>query len=351
MILTINPGSTSTKIAVFDEDLNLKFEENLTHSNEELEKYETISDQKEFRANVIKEVVISNGIKIEDLSIVVGRGGLVKSIPGGTYIVDEDLIKDLVAGVQGQHASNLGGVIAKELAEIAGVEAVITDPVVVDELSDIARISGVKDYPRKSIFHALNQKAILRQYCEDRDINTEDATVIIAHMGGGVSVGYHENNEVMDVNNALGGQGPFSPERCGTLSPYTVLEMLKDHDEATVKKLFTGKGGMVDLLGTNNVKEISEKAEQGEEPYKLILDAMCYQIAKEIGSLATIKNGEIDAIILTGGIAYSKYVVEQISNRVKFICDIVVYPGENEILALAQAGKRILDKVEEPKKY
>jgi len=351
MILTINPGSTSTKIAVFNNDLEMKFEENLTHSNNELEKYNSISEQKEFRANAIKNVIKSNEVKISDLTIIVGRGGLVKPIAGGTYIVDDNLIKDLTKGVQGQHASNLGGIIAKEIADEIGVKAVITDPVVVDELSNIARISGLKDYPRKSIFHALNQKAILRQYCEDKNIKTEDAKVIITHMGGGVSVGYHENNQVLDVNNALGGQGPFSPERCGTLSPYTVLEMLETKEIDEVKKLFTGKGGMVDLLDTNNVKEISEKAEKGIEPQKLILDAMCYQIAKEIGALATINNGKIDVIILTGGIAYSEYVVKEIKNRVDFISDVVIYPGENEILALAQAGKRILDEIEQPKKY
>lgn len=351
-ILTINPGSTSTKIAVFDNE-DLVFEKTLRHSSEEIGKYEKISDQFEFRKTVIEDALTEGGIKTSDLDAVVGRGGLLKPIEGGTYVVNEAMIDDLRVGVLGEHASNLGGIIAKEIGDAVNIPSYIVDPVVVDEMDDVARISGIEDIDRKSIFHALNQKATARRAAKELEKEYIDCNFIVAHMGGGISVGAHEKGKVIDVANALDGEGPFSPERSGGLPVGDLVKMCFSgkYTQDEIKKKIKGNGGLVGYLNTNDGREVETRIEAGDEKAKLVYEAMAYQVSKEIGSCASVLKGNVDAILLTGGIAYSKMFTGMIEERVNFISDVKIYPGEDEMIALAQGGLRVLNKEEEPKTY
>jgi butyrate kinase len=351
-LLTINPGSTSTKIAVFDNE-KLVFEKTLRHSSEEIGKYKKISDQFEFRKTVIEEALKEGGIKVSELNAVVGRGGLLRPIEGGTYIVNNDMINDLNVGVLGEHASNLGGIIAKQIGDEVGIPSYIVDPVVVDELDDVARVSGIPEIERKSIFHALNQKAIARRAAKELGKDYKDCNFIVAHMGGGVSVGVHEKGRVIDVANALDGEGPFSPERSGTLPVGDLVKMCFSgkYTQDEIKKKIKGNGGIVAYLNTNDVRDVEKSINDGNEKSKLIHDAMVYQISKEIGSCAAVLKGKVDAILLTGGIAYSNLITNNIKERVNFISDVKVYPGEDEMIALAQGGLRVLNGEEEAKVY
>lgn len=351
-ILAINPGSTSTKIAVFDNE-DLVFEKTLRHSTEEINKYDKISDQFEFRKNVIQDSVTEFGIKISDLDAVVGRGGLLKPIQGGTYAVNEDMIKDLRVGVLGEHASNLGGIIAKEIGDSVCIPSYIVDPVVVDEMNDVARVSGIPEINRKSIFHALNQKATARRAAKELDREYDECNFIVAHMGGGVSVGAHEKGRVVDVANALDGEGPFSPERSGGLPVGDLVKMCFSgkYSQDEIKKRIKGNGGLVAYLNTNDVRDVQDKIVSGDEKAKLIYEAMAYQIAKEIGACASVLKGKVDAILLTGGIAYSTQFTDLIKERVEYITEVKVYPGEDEMIALAQGGLRVLSKEEEAQVY
>jgi butyrate kinase len=351
-ILVINPGSTSTKIGVYDGETQVLVE-TLRHSAEEIGKYATIYDQYEFRKDVILKVLADKNFDVKELGAVVGRGGLLKPVEGGTYAVDEKMLEDLKVGVMGQHASNLGGIIADEIAKSLGIPAFIVDPVVVDEMDEVARVSGMPEIERMSIFHALNQKAVARRYAAENGKDYNDVNLIVVHMGGGVSVGTHKNGRVVDVNNALDGEGPFSPERSGGVPVGQLVELCYSgkYTLADMKKKITGRGGMVAYLNTNDFIEIEKKALAGDKEYKLIFDAFVYQVAKEIGKNAPVLSGKIDAVILTGGIAYSKPVVAGISEMVSFIAPIVVYPGEDELLALAQGGLRVLKGEESAKVY
>lgn len=351
-ILTINPGSTSTKIAIFDNEKPV-FEEVLRHSAEEIGKYEKIFDQYEFRKNVILETLRENEINLTKLAAVVGRGGLLKPIAGGTYKVDENMLKDLKVGVLGEHASNLGGVLAYEIASQLNIPAFIVDPVVVDEMDEVARISGMPEIQRKSIFHALNQKAVARRAANDKGKKYEDMNFVVAHLGGGISVGAHQKGRVIDVNNALDGEGPFSPERSGGL-PVGDLAKLCFSGKYTldeIKKKIKGNGGLVAYLGTNDGREVVKMIESGDTKAELVYQAMAYQVAKEIGSCAAVLKGNVDAIILTGGIAYDKLFTGWIKERVSFISEVLVYPGEDEMIALAEGGLRVLRGEEEAKIY
>ncbi len=351
-MLAINPGSTSTKIAVFDNE-ELVFEKTLRHSSEEIGQYEKISDQFEFRKNVIEEAVKENGVKIEELDAVVGRGGLLKPIQGGTYSVSQPMIEDLKVGVLGEHASNLGGIIAKEIAAKADAPSFIVDPVVVDELQAVARISGMPELERKSIFHALNQKATARRAAVEMNKKYEEVNIIVAHMGGGISVGAHENGNVIDVANALDGEGPFSPERSGGLPVGDLAKMCFSgkYTLEDIKKKIKGNGGIVAYLNTNDAREVEAMIEEGNEKAKLVYEAMAYQVAKEIGACAAVLKGKVDAIVLTGGIAYSKMFIKWIEERISFIGEVKIYPGEDEMIALAQGALRVLKGEEEAKTY
>lgn len=348
-LLIINPGSTSTKIGVYEDEKAILVE-TLRHSSEEIAKYEHIYDQFQFRKNVILDVLKEKDIDIKTLNAIVGRGGLLKPIEGGTYAVNDKMLEDLKVGIQGQHASNLGGIIANEIAKELNVPAFIVDPVVVDEMEDIARVSGMPEIERKSIFHALNQKAVAKRYAKEKGKKYEDTNVIVAHMGGGVSVGAHKAGRIVDVNNALDGEGPFSPERSGGV-PVGDLVKLCFSGKYTldeIKKKINGKGGFVAYLNTNDAREV-----QGSTDPKasLVYDAMGYQVAKEIGKCAAVLCGKVEAIILTGGIAYSNRMVDYIKERVEFIAPVVVYPGEDELLALAEGALRVLTGEEPAKEY
>lgn len=351
-LLIINPGSTSTKIGVYEGEKEI-LEETLRHSAEKILKYDTIFDQLDFRKEVILKVLKEKGIDINELDAVVGRGGMLKPIEGGTYEVNEAMVEDLKIGVQGPHASNLGGILSNEIAKEIGKRAFIVDPVVVDEMEDVARLSGVPELPRKSKFHALNQKAVAKRYAKEHNTSYEDVNLIVVHMGGGVSVGAHRKGRVIDVNNALDGDGPFSPERAGGVPSGELLEMCfsgKYSKEEVYKKL-VGKGGFVAYANTNDARDLIKLSQEGDEKGSLIFNAFIYQIAKEIGSMAVVLDGEVDAIVLTGGIAYSDYVTNAINKKVKWIAPMVVYGGEDELLALAQGAIRVLDGVEEAKIY
>lgn len=342
-ILTINPGSTSTKIAIFDNEKPV-METTLRHPAEEINKFDKIFDQYEFRKNVILETLSENGINLTKLSAVVGRGGLLKPIQGGTYSVSDSMIADLKAGVLGEHASNLGGILASEIAKQLNIPAFIVDPVVVDEMDEVARISGMPELARKSIFHALNQKAVARRAAAEMGKSYEDINVIVAHLGGGISVGAHKNGRVIDVNNALDGEGPFSPERAGGLPVGDLAKMCFSgkYTLDDIKKKIKGQGGLVAYLGTNDGREVVKMIEEGNEKAALVYEAMAYQVAKEIGSCAAVLKGKVDAVILTGGIAYDKQFVKWITDRVSFISQVIVYPGEDEMIALAEGGLRVL---------
>ena len=352
-ILAINPGSTSTKISVFH-DSEETFTKTIRHSAVDLEPFDRIADQYNFRKDVIEKTLLNEGINITSFDAIVGRGGLVRPVVSGTYEVTENLKKDLTKGILGEHASNLGGLIASELALINGnCKAYISDPVVVDEFEPIARVSGHPLFERKSIFHALNQKAIARKFANDAQKKYEDLNLVIAHMGGGISVGAHKNGRVIDVNNAVDGYGPFSPERAGTI-PAGALAKLCFSGKYTldeVKKMLNGQGGLMAHLGINQAHIVQKKAEEGDNKSDLILSAMAYQVGKEIGSMCSVLEGDVDAIILTGGIANNTYVVKRIVKMVEKLAPVKVYPGEEEMRALAENALRILNNEEECKIY
>ncbi len=339
-IFTINPGSTSTKIALFENSKQV-FLKNVKHSSEDLSKFSCITDQYEYRKNIILEELKAADINIQEIRIIVGRGGLVKPIPSGVYEVNDALIRDLKVGVQGEHASNLGGLIASDLAKsITGAKAYIADPVVVDELCDLARVAGHPLFERVSIFHALNQKAIARTYAKSLPEEYENLNLIVAHLGGGVSVGAHERGKIIDVNNALDGEGPMSPERSGTLPTGQLVKLCFSgkYTQAEIEKMICGKGGYVAHLGSNDAYTVEKAAEAGDAKAKLIQDALAYQVAKSIGASAAVLKGNVDAILLTGGMAYGKPIVDAIRERIEFIAPVHVFPGEDEMAALAMNG-------------
>jgi butyrate kinase len=352
-ILAVNPGSTSTKISVF-EDENEIWSLKISHSPEELAPYgNRIFDQYSFRRDVILLALSEAGFSIQSLDGVVGRGGLVKPIPGGTYLVDENLLRDLETGILGQHASNLGGPIASELAKTAGCRAFIVDPVVVDEMEPFARYSGSPLLARKSIFHALNQKAVARKAAMELGREYEECNFVVIHLGGGISVGAHRKGQVVDVNNALDGDGPFSPERSGGL-PAGDLAKLCFSGKYTldnVKQMIKGNGGIVAYLGTNNMMIVEDEVAKGNTHWLEVYQAMAYQIAKETGGMAAVLKGDVDAVIVTGGIAFDKQFVNWLREMIEFIAPVLVYPGEMEMEALALGALRVLTKKEQPRVY
>ena len=350
--LIINPGSTSTKIGVF-EDETLLFEETLRHSTEEIAQYASIVDQKDFRKEIITNLLASKDFDINSLNMVVGRGGMLKPIPGGTYAVTDDLLHDLKIGKQGQHASNLGGILAREIGDSIGVPSFIVDPVVVDEMCDIARYSGVPELPRTSVFHALNQKAVAKRYAKENGKPYDSLNLVVVHMGGGVSVGAHLNGRIIDVFNALDGDGAFSPERAGGAPVGALIKMCfsGQYTEKEVYKKFVGNGGFNAYLGTNDMRDVEKMVLAGDAKATEVRDAFVFQVAKDIGSMAAVLKGKVDAIVVTGGIAYDKGVVAGLKEACEWIAPFTVYPGEDELGALVQGGLRVLNGEEEAKVY
>lgn len=351
-ILVINPGSTSTKIGVFDNDISI-FEKTIRHEAEIINTFTNIIDQYDFRKTVILEILDHEGINISKLSAVCGRGGLLRPIEGGTYPVNGAMLKDLRSGFAGQHASNLGGIIAFEIASRLNIPSFIVDPVVVDELEPLARISGFSLIERKSIFHALNQKAVARRVAEELGKKYTDLNLIVTHMGGGITVGVHQNGKVIDVNNGLHGDGPFSPERAGTVPVGDLVALCYsgEYYREEIMKMLVGQGGLVGYLGTNDAVKVEQRIAAGNDVAKLVYEAMAYQVAKEIGAASAVLSGKVDAIILTGGLAYGKGFVKSITERINWIADVIVQPGENELQALAEGALRVLRGDEEEKVY
>lgn len=350
--LIINPGSTSTKIGVF-EDENLLFEETLRHSTEEINQFATIVDQKDFRKKIITDLLDEKKFDLKSLDVVVGRGGMLKPIPGGTYAVTDELLTDLKVGRQGQHASNLGGILAREIGDELSIPSYIVDPVVVDELQTVARYSGVPEIQRTSVFHALNQKAVAKRYAKEIGKSYESLRLIVVHMGGGVSVGAHMGGKVVDVFNALDGDGAFSPERAGAVPSGALIKMCFSgkYSEKEVYSKIVGKGGFNAYLGTNDMRTVNKMANEGDAHAAEVKEAFLYQIAKDMGSMACVLEGKVDQIIVTGGIAYNADVISYLKEKAGFIAPFTVYPGEDELLALAQGALRVMNGEETVKEY
>lgn len=342
-LLVINPGSTSTKLAIFEGDAVLKTQ-NLSHDAEELAPCRRIADQLPLRLRIIREFIARQKLTVGDFSAIVGRGGLLKPIPGGTYRVNDKMAADLIAGNYGEHASNLGGVIAKELADEAGIPAFIVDPVVVDELDPVARVTGLPGMTKRSVFHALNQKAVAKRFAAEIGRSYATMNLVVAHLGGGISVGCHRQGRVVEVNNALDGTGPFSPERTGTVQAGQFVRLVQEQgwDAQQVQRVLAGQGGVVAHLQTSDMREVERRIAAGDEGALLIHDAMAYQIAREIAAAAVAVKGCVDYILLTGGIAHSKLLTGKIIEACQFVAPVNVYPGEDELQALAEGAYRIL---------
>ncbi len=351
-LFILNFGSTSTKIAIYENE-EILFEQTLRHEASLLQQYPTSVSQKDYRLGIILDFLKENNIKLDDIDAFIGRGGLTKPVEGGTYIVNKEMVKDLESMAYGDHVSNLGGIIAFDLANRTGKPAYIVDPVVVDELDDIARITGYKGFTRKSIFHALNHKAVAKRYAKEIGKTYEEINVIVAHLGGGVSIGLHKKGKVVDVNNALGGEGPFSPERAGTLPIFDLIDYVRSSPKETeeIKRDLVKKGGLFSYLGSASGIEICGRINSGDTEAEFYLHAMAYQILKQIGSLYFANKGEIDAVIFTGGIVYQDrmrtYFKENMPKEIK----IIFYPGEDEMEALNLGALSVILGKEEAKTY
>ena len=351
IVLAINPGSTSTKIAVFNGS-DCIVEQTLRHSAEQIAGFGSVIEQYQWRKQLILDTLAENNIDVNTLSAVIGRGGLLHPIESGVYEVNQTMI-DHLRECSPQHASNLGAMIASEIASQCQIKAYIADPVVVDELDDVSRLCGIKTIGRRSIFHALNQKAMARRYADDIGRPYEDLNLVVAHLGGGISVAAHRKGRVVDCNNALDGEGPISPERAGTIPAGDLIDLCYSgqYTHKQARALLVGGGGLVALTGSNSVIDIERRANEGDNEAKLALEAMCYGVAKHIGQMAVVLDGNVDAIILTGGIAHSHYVTNAISEKCRFIAPIEVYAGENELQALAMNALRVLQGSLEAKTY
>lgn len=352
-ILAINPGSTSTKFAVYF-DTECVFNKTIRHSFEDLFHYENITDQFDFRKGLIIEALVEEGIEVDSIKFIIGRGGLTYPVESGIYRINNTMLKHVREGVMGQHASNLGPLLADYIAlQIPDAQAFIADPVVTDELEDVARVSGHTGFERRSIFHALNQKATARIHAKKVGKKYDELNLIVAHLGGGISVGAHKNGRVIDVNNALNGEGPFSPERSGTLPAGQLIEICFSgkYSKSEIDRMVVGEGGFVSFLGTNNAGKVEEMADAGDESAKFYQEALFYQVAKSIGEMAVVLEGKVDAILLTGGLAYNKSIEGYIKRKSGFIAPVFSYPGEDELEALAMNALRVARGEVEPKVY
>ena len=352
-ILAINPGSTSTKFAVyFDEKCVLN--KTIRHSMDELMRYKNVIDQFDFRKSFIIDAMVEEGIEVDSIKFVIGRGGLTYPLESGVYRVNNQMIKHAREGVLGQHASNLGPLLADYIAlQIPNAKAFIADPVVTDEMDDVARISGHPEFERLSIFHALNQKATARLHARETGQKYESMNLIVAHLGGGISVGAHKKGRVVDVNNAFDGEGPFSPERAGTLPVGQLITACFSgkYSEDQIRRMVVGEGGFVGYLGTNSAKDVQEHAQAGDNNARQIQEALFYQVAKLIGEMAVVFEGKVDAILLTGGLAYNEELEKYIKKKAGFIAPVFIYPGEDELEALAMNALRVARNEVEVKEY
>jgi len=351
-ILVINPGSTSTKLALYQDRKEMCMEI-IGHDDRELQSFRFVINQQSFRSAIIEKFIQRNKIRLQDIHAVVGRGGLLKPIASGTYRVNSQMIHDLKQAKYGEHASNLGAVLADQIAQRANCPAYIVDPVVVDEMSPEARYSGHPMLPRKSIFHALNQKAVARKAAQKLGVPYSACHLVVVHLGGGISIGAHAKGRVIDVNNALDGEGPFSPQRAGGVPAGDLITLCYSgqYQEKELRRMLVGSGGVTAYLGTHDLQEISSKIKKGDKKAELVLYAMIYQIAKDIGAMASVLQGHIDAIVLTGGVAFSESCVKAIKKHVSWIAPILVFPGEAEMEALAEGAYRVLTDEEKENSY
>ncbi len=351
-ILVINPGGTSTKVSLFEDEQEIK-SDNIRHSKDDLKNFEKVIDQFEYRSKLVKELLSSWDHTPSDLSAVVGRGGPFKPLKSGTYLVDNNVLDDVLNGrVQAEHPSNLGVLIANEISKSADINAYFVDPVSVDELLPHLRITGLPDIERNSLFHALNMKAIARKAAADLNKPYDSCTMIIVHMGSGISVGVQKNGVMIDVNNALE-HGPFAPQRAGGLPAMSLARLCysQKYSLPQLKKILTSESGVYGYLKTDDMKSVIEKSKSGDEKSKLVYDAMVYQICQEIGGRATTVSGKVDIIAITGGIAHSNIIIDDIRSFVDWIAPVKAYPGEDEMSALALGALRILNKTELPMSY
>ncbi|WP_026478471.1 butyrate kinase [Alkaliphilus transvaalensis] len=346
-VLAINPGATSTKIAVYENEA-LLFKKTVEHSVYDLELFPKVFDQYQYRLDLVLQALEEENTELGSLSAIVGRGGLLKPLAGGTYQVNEKMVSDLQRAERGEHASNLGAVMAYNLASQLGIPSFIVDPVSVDEMEPVAKISGLADLERISLSHALNMKAVARKVAKEMGKKYEEVNFVVVHLGTGVSVTPHKNGKMIDVNNAKA-EGPFSPDRCGGLPADQLVKLCFSgkYSEGELKEMLSSKGGFYSYFGTKDAREVEAMAAEGNQKADIVLDALAYQVAKEIGAMAAVLEGEVDRIILTGGIAYSKRIVNDIIKRVKFIAPVEIVPGEEELESLAFGALRVIRGEEE----
>jgi butyrate kinase len=353
LILAVNPGGTSTKLGVYRETESL-FEENIRHLPGDLEKYPTTISQLPMRRDVILEALREKGLELSELTAVVGRGGAFKPLESGTYRVNTRLLDDITEGttLQADHPSNLGAPLAHSIAEMAGIPSFFVDPVCVDEMVDEARLSGHPLLPRLSLSHALNIRMVAYKAARELGREFDGINLVVLHLGSGISVNALRKGRMVDTSNANDG-GPFSPQRVGALPTTGVVKLCFSggYEAGEVKKMFLKQGGLFGYLGTDHVGEAVKRAEDGDEQADLVLRAMVYQIAKEAGAMAAVLDGELDAVVVTGGIAHNSWLVEKIGTKLAFLGRMLVYPGESELEALARGVLRVLDSVEEEKTY
>ncbi len=352
-ILAINPGSTSTKVGVY-EGYDMLYEGTVRHSREELAKFAQIHDQKDMRMELVEDLIEENGYKLSEMDAFVGRGGIIRPLKSGVYNINDALLDDLKNLPSAQrHASMLGGVIARAFGEAYGKPSFIVDPVTVDERDEVAKITGLPQITRGCIFHCLNQKSVCRYHCRLNGMKYEEHNFVVAHLGGGISVAAHRKGVIVDVTDAMEGEGPFTPERCGALPAKQLADLIYDggYSREEINKLIAGKGGLMAYFNTNSAIDVEKMIADGNEQAKMVYEAMAYNIAKSIGAMAAVLKGEVDAVLITGGIAYSKMLSEYLVEHSKFIAPVFVYPGEGELSALAAGAYRVLIGEEEPKEY
>ena len=351
-ILVINTGSTSTKIAVYD-DGGMLFDKTLTYTSEEISKFDSVMDQTQMRRDSIAEFLQEKGIGLDTIEVVMARGGLITPIRTGVYEVNQEMRDALMSGKNGVHACNLSALIADDLAREVNIKAYIADPPMADEMLPEVKVGGLPEFPRRTLFHALNSRAMVRRYARSVGKKNTEVTVIVAHMGGGTSVSLHRNGLVIDTNDALGGDGPITPERAGSVPGFPLIEMCFSgkYTMAEVKKKLVGKGGADAYFGTNDVRLLVKRASAGDKDCETFIKGYCISVAKYIAAVSTVVCGKVDAIILTGGIAYSEMIVSDIKDRIGFIAPVEVYAGENELESLAENGYGILTGEFEIKEY
>ena len=351
-LLVINPGSTSTKVAVFL-DCQQLLSKSIEHSQQQLAALKNQDEQLALREQSIKDFLQENNLSLSDFQAIIARGGLLRPIDSGTYKVSPKMVEELQREEHGRHAANVGAIIAWQLSGEGKIPSYIVDPIVVDELSEVARVTGRPDMKKVSIFHALNQKAVAKRYAKSIGKSYDEMTIVVAHMGGGVSVGCHHKGRVIEVNNGLDGEGPFSPNRIGTVQAkaFAQLILTNNWDMEKIGRVLTGKSGVLSHLGTEDMREVEVRALAGEEKAKLVFSALAYQVSRYIAAACVAAKGRVQQIILTGGIAHSKKMTDEITSYIDFIAPVTVSPGEDELQALAEGGMRVLTGEEQACEY